>query len=715
MRQPHSSDQFSSGNQSYLSNKSNASEQFNASNRLNSSNQSHFSGKTGSGNQVQLSNQSNNDNYSVKNSATSYQNSVGAGNRIDEETVQPHLRNKPNTSNQLNSGNKPHLRRKLNVSNQLNTGSQLHFSSKIGSGNQSQLSNQSNNDNYSVKNSATSYQNSVGAGNRIDEETVQPHLRNKLNASEQFNASNRLNSSNQSHFSSKTGSGNQSHLKNKPNASNQLNTGSQSHFSSKTTLGNQYNSSSKPNASNQFNTGRTLPNAKKRRVEESEADEGFMAFQQANESSAASQQVSESLAASQQVSKSLAASQQVSKSLAASQQVSKSLAACQADEGLTARQAFLKAFHVFQKIYIPPRREHSYINEAGVEVKYVTLDALLNHIRPYLVKAGLCVHWEDIYLKQGAVHVTCIAAHHLGGERMCRLALPLATQEHRISLAHSMAGTVTLAKRYALMALLGLSVEEADVPKKASPAEADVHYYAKPKPASVIVLRDSVQRPPVWADEDKKRAHGGVAYKKIVTLYHSKLQQLRSLGVLGVQAAKPFVAFADFIEAGEPSFDDIVKYGRRLSEVLRKSEASLKADLPVLVRGRRSLKSPTPTSHNHLSTPTSKNHLSASASNNCLNASASNNHLSTATNNNHLNASASNNHLSAATSNNCLSASASNNRLSASASNNHLSASASNNHLSASASHRLNTLTSHNHLSTATTPYFNRVSKRCAE
>ncbi len=246
------------------------------------------------------------------------------------------------------------------------------------------------------------------------------------------------------------------------------------------------------------------------------------------------------------------------------------------------KQQFLTALTAFQRRYIPPVRNACYVTAAGETVHYVTLDQLLNHIRPLLTELGLSVRWGNIFLKAGVVYVTCIVAHIAGEECSCQVTLPLARAERFADQTQCMASTATLAKRHALMAVLGLSTNP-------PPAADDVMTAAARSGQHILMLNDSLYEHNDDWTTNRQRCRGGTLYNKLVTLYRKRLRQLLAMGVTA-KLERQFTAFADFINEGEPSYEDIIYYGKRLTRLLRQTEEQG----ALLVRGRSHSKSPAP-------------------------------------------------------------------------------------------------------------------------
>jgi hypothetical protein len=114
----------------------------------------------------------------------------------------------------------------------------------------------------------------------------------------------------------------------------------------------------------------------------------------------------------------------------------------------------LKALDKFQ-VECPPIGKSS--DNPFFKSKYATLDAIQNHIKPYLHKNGLAITQANIVV-DGQGYVQTNVWHIESGETMLST-FPIVVQKHT---AQDYGSAVTYAKRYSLSGLLNIIIEDED-------------------------------------------------------------------------------------------------------------------------------------------------------------------------------------------------------------------------------------------------------------
>lgn len=133
---------------------------------------------------------------------------------------------------------------------------------------------------------------------------------------------------------------------------------------------------------------------------------------------------------------------------------------------VTAREAWFEAMSEFQRECPAIKKDASAriaTRMGGVySYTYATLPTILEVVEPLLGKLGLSVSWRQKHEGQ-AVSASCVVAHKLGHqEESGYITMPYLTDGGRMNPAQAVGSALTYARRYSLLAILGLAPEDDD-------------------------------------------------------------------------------------------------------------------------------------------------------------------------------------------------------------------------------------------------------------
>lgn len=152
---------------------------------------------------------------------------------------------------------------------------------------------------------------------------------------------------------------------------------------------------------------------------------------------------------------------------------------------------------------------------------YVSLDNLLNTVRPLLIECGLVIT-QDL---AGDSLITCI--YHTSGEfRGSAMPFYPMSENRGTNLLQNIGGGITYAKRYALSALLGISVDTDDDgngtknPPKNEPKEKQLPAFP---PAQYETLAKSLFDKKTTLEIEKEKYFFSDAAAKVINEHYKKL------------------------------------------------------------------------------------------------------------------------------------------------------------------------------------------------
>jgi hypothetical protein len=126
----------------------------------------------------------------------------------------------------------------------------------------------------------------------------------------------------------------------------------------------------------------------------------------------------------------------------------------------SAREAFFESMARF-KTECPSIKKDATANLGQYSYSYATLDGILDVVVPILGRFGLTISWKQKH-EGNAVHASCVVTHRLGHqEESGFIAIPFETTT-RMNPAQRVGSAATYAKRYSLLAVLGLAPEDDD-------------------------------------------------------------------------------------------------------------------------------------------------------------------------------------------------------------------------------------------------------------
>lgn len=154
----------------------------------------------------------------------------------------------------------------------------------------------------------------------------------------------------------------------------------------------------------------------------------------------------------------------------------------------------LAAFHLeFQSAGLKKDRQNDHLRN-----KYVTLDNILNTIRPILAKNGLVI----VQALAGEYLVSSI--YHVSGQ-FIQSEMPFSPMSGNkgTNALQELGGGITYARRYALSALLSLSVDADD--DAASAGKIKQEQLQKPKPKKAVSTQEELNKLVEWLNANPSR------------------------------------------------------------------------------------------------------------------------------------------------------------------------------------------------------------------
>jgi ERF superfamily len=134
---------------------------------------------------------------------------------------------------------------------------------------------------------------------------------------------------------------------------------------------------------------------------------------------------------------------------------------------VSAREAFFRAKAEFQK-RCPPitksktARITSRRTGSTYSYNYAPLDEIIAKVDPLLSELGLSKSWKQRPEKDG-VSANCVLSHEMGHEEESGfITMPYGTADERMNPAQLVGSALTYARRYSLLAILGLAPEDDD-------------------------------------------------------------------------------------------------------------------------------------------------------------------------------------------------------------------------------------------------------------
>jgi hypothetical protein len=131
---------------------------------------------------------------------------------------------------------------------------------------------------------------------------------------------------------------------------------------------------------------------------------------------------------------------------------------------VTAREAWYEAMAQFQQTcpaILKSKTAKIVTARGSYSYSYATLEEILGVVQPLLGQLGLSVSWRQKH-DPHAVEASCVVAHKLGHqEESGFIAMPYGT-DGRMNPAQAVGSALTYARRYSLLAILGLAPEDDD-------------------------------------------------------------------------------------------------------------------------------------------------------------------------------------------------------------------------------------------------------------
>jgi hypothetical protein len=133
---------------------------------------------------------------------------------------------------------------------------------------------------------------------------------------------------------------------------------------------------------------------------------------------------------------------------------------------VTAREAWYEAMAKFQQRCPAITKDSSARIQTrsggSYSYSYASLDTILSIVQPLLGELGLSVSWRQKH-EPTAVQASCVVAHRLGHqEESGYISMPYGIDDGRMNPAQRVGSALTYARRYTLVAILGLAPEDDD-------------------------------------------------------------------------------------------------------------------------------------------------------------------------------------------------------------------------------------------------------------
>lgn len=142
----------------------------------------------------------------------------------------------------------------------------------------------------------------------------------------------------------------------------------------------------------------------------------------------------------------------------------------------TAREAWFEAMSEFQRRCPAIKKDATakIVSQRGgsYSYSYATLPTILEIVEPLLGELGLSLSWRQKHEGQ-AVSASCVVSHKLGHqEESGFITMPYTNDGGRMNPAQAVGSALTYARRYSLLAILGLAPEDDDDARSAGNGES---------------------------------------------------------------------------------------------------------------------------------------------------------------------------------------------------------------------------------------------------
>jgi len=133
---------------------------------------------------------------------------------------------------------------------------------------------------------------------------------------------------------------------------------------------------------------------------------------------------------------------------------------------VTAREAWFEAMAEFQRRCPAIKKDSTAKIQTrtggSYSYSYAALDTILAIVQPLLGELGLSLSWRQKH-EASAVAASCVVAHKLGHtEESGFITMPYGADDGRMNPAQRVGSALTYARRYSLLAILGLAPEDDD-------------------------------------------------------------------------------------------------------------------------------------------------------------------------------------------------------------------------------------------------------------
>ncbi len=127
-----------------------------------------------------------------------------------------------------------------------------------------------------------------------------------------------------------------------------------------------------------------------------------------------------------------------------------------------ARRAYFAALAAFQaELETVPKTRPVHNNRGEHMYDFASLDDIVTHVRPLLLKHGLSYSWDSEHVSD-MLSVTCKVRHAAGHCEQSTFSVPFKSGAPAMSDQQKVASALSYAKRYSLTSALGVSVGEPD-------------------------------------------------------------------------------------------------------------------------------------------------------------------------------------------------------------------------------------------------------------
>jgi ERF superfamily len=230
---------------------------------------------------------------------------------------------------------------------------------------------------------------------------------------------------------------------------------------------------------------------------------------------------------------------------------------------VTAREAYFDAMAQFKR-ECPRIKKDATANAGSYSYAYATLDGILDVVDPILGRAGLTISWRQKH-EGNFVAASCVITHRLGHQEESGYVPVPFDVTGRMNTAQRVGSAATYAKRYSLLAILGLAPEEDDDAQgttagvnapspRGAPSAADSGHVSDASPSPTEELFT-----PADKIREQRIQNVRVLQSKIGPKRFHKIKES-----LGIVADRPLTALSD---------NDLAIYERHLEQAASKDEA----------------------------------------------------------------------------------------------------------------------------------------------